>query len=76
MIKEILSFKPESKGTDIACATDFLSKVMRKRAVTFVISDFLSEGYSESLKRANRGTDCIAVVVTTLRTLPCGSRYF
>ncbi len=63
VIKEILSFTPESKGTDIACATEFLSKVMRKRAVTFVISDFLAQGYSDSLKRANRRHDCIAVVV-------------
>jgi len=64
VVKEILEFTPERAGTDIAAAADFLGKVARKRCVAFVISDFQAADYLESLKRANRRHDCIAVCVT------------
>lgn len=64
VIKEILSFVPEHRGTDISSSADFLAKVSRKRTVSFIISDFLSSGYIDSLKRANRKHDCIAAVVS------------
>jgi len=64
VLRELLAFEPEGKGTDVAAALDFMGKVTRKRSVAFLISDFLAEGYLQSLKRANRRHDCIAVAVT------------
>ena len=64
VIREILDFTPEHRGTDVAQAVDFLSKVSRKQSVAFVISDFYDQGYIDSLKRAARRHDVIAAHIT------------
>ncbi len=72
VIKEILDFTPQQRGTNIGEAARFLARVMRKRCVAFFISDFLDTGYREPLKRARKRHDCIAAVVrdTGVTTLP------
>ncbi|WP_115462782.1 DUF58 domain-containing protein [Winogradskyella aurantiaca] len=52
IIRELLEFKPKSKRTDIAEAIKFLSNVMKKKAIVFVLSDFLTDGYRHNLKIA------------------------
>jgi len=64
VIKEILSFRPRGKGTDIDRAAGFLAKVCRKKTVSFLISDFVATGYIQALKRLNRRHDLIAVLVS------------
>lgn len=64
VIKEIVSFAPQSLGTNVGAAADFLGKVARKRGVAFVISDFLDAEYISPLKRAARRHDVIAAPVT------------
>ena len=54
---------PVSKGTDLNMALDYLGKIQRKRAVVFLISDFISENYEQSLKIAQKHYDIIAVSV-------------
>jgi len=61
LIREILSFKPERKATDLTLALDFLFRVQRRKAVVFLISDFLAEGYEEKLKVARKRYDLIAI---------------
>jgi uncharacterized protein (DUF58 family) len=50
IIRELLEFQPKSKQTDIAEALKFLSNVMKKKAIVFVLSDFISEDYKQTLK--------------------------
>ena len=50
IIRELLEFKPKSNKTDIAQALKFLSSVMKKKAIVFVLSDFIDEGYEKTLK--------------------------
>jgi uncharacterized protein (DUF58 family) len=51
IIKEILSFKPKGKMTDIHGAVDFLNRVTNRKAVTFIISDFkFNENYEQALE--------------------------
>jgi uncharacterized protein (DUF58 family) len=50
IIRELLEFKPKSNRTDIAQALKFLSSVMKKKAIVFVLSDFIDEGYEKTLK--------------------------
>lgn len=50
IIRELLEFKPKSNRTDIAQAMKFLSSVMKKKAIVFVLSDFIDEGYEKTLK--------------------------
>ncbi|MDA7916490.1 DUF58 domain-containing protein, partial [Verrucomicrobia bacterium] len=70
LIRDLLNFKPdESKkakqsGTDISVGLDYLGKVMPRRSVVFLVSDFLSEGFEKSLRVAGRKHDMIAVSVT------------
>ncbi len=72
IIREVLGFLPNGKETNIPDALDFLVKVIRKRAVVFLISDFLGEGFEKPLRMASRRHDLIAVSVsdTRERSLP------
>ncbi|WP_417885405.1 DUF58 domain-containing protein [Zunongwangia sp.] len=55
IIRELLEFKPESKKTDITGALKYLSNVMKKKAIVFVLSDFMANDYQQTLKiTANR----------------------
>ncbi len=51
------------RATNIAAALDFCQKLLKRRSVIFLISDFLDDGYLESLKRANQRHDVISVLV-------------
>jgi len=64
VIKEILSFEPEKKGTNLEGALEFLVKVLPRRAVCFVISDFLSHDFKKGLGIAARRHDMIALMLS------------
>src|SRR5690606_38078728 len=49
IIRELIEFQPKSKKTDIAQALKFLSSVMKKKAIVFMISDFMSKDYEHTL---------------------------
>jgi uncharacterized protein (DUF58 family) len=72
VIREVLSFVPQGRGTDIAAALEHLDHVSKRRCVTFVLSDFLDSRARLALKIANRRHDVIAVVLDDPRdaTLP------
>ncbi|MFP4388108.1 MAG: DUF58 domain-containing protein [Desulfococcaceae bacterium] len=61
VIREVFSFEPEGVGTDIREALAFLGRVCRRRAVTFLISDFLDDGYQRELKTLARRHELIGV---------------
>ena len=63
IIREILFFEPEGKGTEPALALDYLNKVVTRRAVVFFISDFQTGDFSRSLAVSGRRHDFIAVHV-------------
>ncbi len=67
VIREILYHKPESTRTDLALALEYMSRVITRRAVTFLISDFLAENYEQALKIAARKHDLIAITITDPR---------
>jgi len=63
VIREVLSFTPQRRGTNIAAALEHLSHISKRRCVVFVISDFLDSSAQRALKIANRRHDVIAVVL-------------
>ena len=67
VIREVLYFRPEGRATDLAQALQFLYRTVTKRAVVFVVSDFLAEGYEQPLRVAARKHDVIAVTITDPR---------
>jgi len=72
VIREVLFHKPQGRGTDIRMALDYLNKVMHKKSVCFVMSDFLDCEFKQQLALTNKRHDVIAVTITDPReqTLP------
>ena len=50
IIRELIEFQPKSKQTDVAEALKFLRNVMKKKAIVFVLSDFIADDYKQTLK--------------------------
>jgi len=69
LIREVLYFKPENKGTDINLALEFLGRVVKRRAIIFLVSDFLSGEFEKLLRIANKKHDVIAIRITDPREL-------
>jgi uncharacterized protein (DUF58 family) len=61
IIREIIEFEPKSKKTNIAEALKFLSSVMKKKAIVFMLSDFLDDDYNHTLKIAARKHDLTGI---------------
>ena len=64
IIRDLLSLQPaNTKETNVECALQFLNNVVKKRSVTFVLSDFISHDYERSLRVAARRHDVIGLKV-------------
>ncbi|MDO4320754.1 MAG: DUF58 domain-containing protein [Bacteroidales bacterium] len=64
IIRELLDFNPESRGTDIAMALRYFTDAMRKRSTMFLISDFIdADDYRQALSLARNKHDVMAIQV-------------
>jgi len=61
VVRELLYTKPDFKGTSIENALEFLMKVTKRKAVVFLLSDFLDEGFLDSLKITARKHDLVSI---------------
>lgn len=61
IIRELLEYEPKSHKTDIDGALSYVSRVMKKKAIVFVLSDFVDDGYQQSLKIASRRHDVTGI---------------
>ena len=61
IIREIISFKPSSKKTDLSVALEYFNSVIRKRSICFILSDFISTSFKKPLKIASRKHDVVAL---------------
>lgn len=64
LIENLLTFEPKRGKTDIAGAIEYMGKMMKKKSVVFLVSDFMSEGYEGPLNILSKRHDVIAVSVT------------
>lgn len=55
------------RSTDIAAALEFCRRVLPRRAILFLVSDFIDDGYLDALSHANRKHDVVAVQVVDPR---------
>lgn len=68
IIRELIEFQPKSKRTDLSQALKFLSSTQKKKAIVFVISDFMVEDdYEKTLKIAGKKHDITGVRVYDIR---------
>ncbi len=61
VLRELLFHRPQGRGTDIGGALQYLSRVVPRRSVVFLVSDFLGSGFSRPLSVAGRRHDLVAV---------------
>ena len=61
IIREFLAFKPEGRGTDVRQALEYCSRVVKKRSIVFLVSDFLADDFEKPLRILGRKHDLIAV---------------
>lgn len=61
VIRDVLSIRPKGIGTDIPDALEYLTRLIRRRAVVFLISDFVGPPMRHALRLANRRHDLIAL---------------
>jgi uncharacterized protein (DUF58 family) len=68
IIRELIEFQPKSKKTDLSQALKFLSSTQKKKAIVFVISDFMvDDDYEKTLKIAGKKHDITGVRVYDIR---------
>ncbi len=64
IIRDLLDFEPEHKGTDLSKALQYLNNVCKKRSIAFVLSDFMTKNYDDALRVAARRHDIIGINVS------------
>jgi uncharacterized protein (DUF58 family) len=63
VVSDILSYTPKRRGTDLAAGLTWLSHAARRKTVTFLISDFLTQAYDKPLRIVARKHDVVPVVI-------------
>jgi len=64
LIREMLYFQPRGRRTDLAGALDYMNRVMARRSVVFLISDFMDTGFEKALTVTGRRHDVVAMPVS------------
>ena len=67
VVRDLLNFQPEGRGTDLGAALEFVGRVARRRAIVFLISDFLAHGYLKPLRLVAGRHDLVAVALADPR---------
>lgn len=72
IIRELLEFTPKSNKTNLAEALKFMTSVMKKKAIVFVLSDFITDDYQQTLKITGKKHDVTGIRVYDKReeTIP------
>ena len=72
IIRQILSFKPQNKKTNISQAIEYFNNVMKKRCICFILSDYISSSFEKPLRVASKKHDVVALKVSDKRekTIP------
>ncbi|PIW70281.1 MAG: DUF58 domain-containing protein [Ignavibacteriales bacterium CG12_big_fil_rev_8_21_14_0_65_30_8] len=67
IIREILSFEPEGKETNIDLALQYFNNSIKKRSIAFLLSDFIDSGYEKILRIVTKKHDLIGLVLSDKR---------
>jgi uncharacterized protein (DUF58 family) len=67
IIRELLQIQPAGRGTNLRGALEYLNRILKKRSVCFILSDFMDKGYHDALRIAARRHDCIGIHCWDLR---------
>lgn len=63
LIRELYTCEPDGRGTDIAEALSYVNKVLNRRGIIIMASDFLDEGYDQQVKITNKKHDLVNIAI-------------
>lgn len=69
LIRELLSFSPGQKDTDISAAIEYLGRITTQKSVVFLVSDFLGENFENQMRVLGKRHDLIAISITDPREI-------
>ncbi len=69
IIREVLSFEPEGKSTNLKAALEYMNSTIKKRSIVFLLSDFMDSGYEKILRIIGKKHDLIGVVLNDKREI-------
>jgi uncharacterized protein (DUF58 family) len=69
IIRELIEFQPKSKKTNITKALQYLSGIMKKKAIVFILSDFMDTDYDNALKIVGKKHDVTGIKVYDKREM-------
>jgi uncharacterized protein (DUF58 family) len=69
LLRDIFFLKPESKKTSLKTAMDYIMKTIKKKAIVFLISDFIDNNYEQPLKLMNQKHEVIPILIEDEREL-------
>ncbi len=67
IIREVLSFEPEGKTTNLKSALEYMNNAIKKRSIVFLLSDFMDSGYEKILRVVGKRHDLIGIVLDDVR---------
>jgi uncharacterized protein (DUF58 family) len=67
IIRELLNYTPQGNRTDLGLALQYLNNVLKKRAICFILSDFMTQGYEEALRIAAKRHEIVGIQIFDAR---------
>jgi uncharacterized protein (DUF58 family) len=67
IIRDVLSFEPTGKTTNIKLALEYMNRAIKKRSIAFLISDFIDSGYEKILRTVGKKHDLVGLVLNDIR---------
>ena len=67
LLRELLYFEPQDTETDLAMPLEYLNRITKRRAIVFMVSDFMGSGYEKPMTIAAKKHDLVPIVVTDPR---------
>ncbi len=67
IIREVLSFEPEGKSTNLRGALEYMNNAIKKRSIVFLLSDFMDSGFEKILRVVGKRHDLIGIVLNDKR---------
>lgn len=64
IIKDILTYQAKAKGTNLSLGLDYINRILKQKVILFLISDFLTPGFENSLRVSARRHDVVAIKVS------------
>lgn len=67
LIREVLSFEPKGKTTNLKSALEYMNNAIKKKSIVFLISDFMDQGYEKILRIVGKKHDLVGIVLSDRR---------